>query len=566
MGKRAVFYARVSTEEERQLNALEKQIQENKRVIEAKGWSLVDSYIDEGKSGTTVKHRDEYQRLLEDLEGDKFDIVVIKSQDRLNRNTKDWFIFVDRLVSNDKKLFMYIEDSFYKPDNNLITGIKAILAEEYSRELSKKINNANNNRLERARKGEKVSVYGSSKCYGYKLENGENTIIEEEAEVVRLIYKLYLDGKGGRAIRRELTARGITNHNGNEMNEVTIINIIKNERYTGTLVTNMYHKDFYTKKTVKNPPEEWIKIENAVPPIISKEDYKRAQAILNSHRLEAGTDKRAITLGKNVGSHPLSGKIICGCCGSPYWKKTRADNGRITWICSTYAKMGRKTGRRNATEENVEVDSVRGCDNVPVYNDTFTEVLQALAEDLVINESAVKAEIKERLEGIIASLEKKKGDNTVRKEIEKLEKQKKKLTEAYLEDIITKEDYKLKYDELVQSLDKKKAELPPEDIEADIQEAKDTLDRLDQEVAEWIRQNEKELEADKLNFLLDHTSKVIVQENTILIKLDLLQGLLVATENNSLQYAKENREIFIHTEKRYLVPTNNKLLEVVVVM
>ena len=543
MNIRAVFYARVSTEEERQINALEKQIQENKDVIKAKGWDMVGSYIDEGKSGTTTKHRDAYQLLLDDMELDKFDIVVIKSQDRLQRNTKDWYIFIDKLVMNEKRLFMYIEDSFYKPDNNLITGIKAILAEEYSRELSKKINNANKNRLERARKGEKVSVYGSSKCYGYKLENGINTIIEEEAEVVRLIYKLYLEGKGGRAIRRELTARGITNHNGNEMNENTILNIIKNERYTGTLITNMYHKDFYTKKTRKNPPEEWIRVENAVPPIITKEVFDKAQAILNSHRIEAGTEKRAISVGKNVGSHPLSGKIICGCCGKPYWKKTRADNGRITWICSTYAKMGRKTGRRNATEENVEVDSVRGCDNVPVYSDTFTEVLSALAEDFTINKEAVKAEALGLLNEILRKLESSDNGKELRNDIAKLEKQKKKLTEAYLEEIITKADYKEKYGELEKRISNKKSDLPPDTTEKDIQEVKAVISRIDKEVDEYLDATEAEQEESKLDFLMSHISKAIVKDDAIFIKLDLLQGILLAC-GESFQYAPESRTFF----------------------
>lgn len=74
---RAVFYARVSTQEEQQLKALPKQIQENRDRIREKGWVLVDGYVDEGKSGTVIKRRDEYQRLLEDMELNKFDVVVV---------------------------------------------------------------------------------------------------------------------------------------------------------------------------------------------------------------------------------------------------------------------------------------------------------------------------------------------------------------------------------------------------------------------------------------------------------------------------------------------------------
>ena len=74
------------------------------------------------------------------------------------RNVKDWYIFVDKLVVNGKKLYMYLDGDFYTPDNALITGIKAILAEEYSRDLSKKLNNANKRRIERAKQGIKVWV------------------------------------------------------------------------------------------------------------------------------------------------------------------------------------------------------------------------------------------------------------------------------------------------------------------------------------------------------------------------------------------------------------------------
>ena len=142
---RAVIYARCSTEEESQIDALKNQVAEARECVRNQGWFLVDEYV-ESKSGTSTKGRSEYNRLFEDLQKDKFDIIVIKSQDRLMRNTKDWYVFVDRLTITRKKLYMYIERKFYTTDDALITGIKAILAEEYSRELSKKINNAHRNR------------------------------------------------------------------------------------------------------------------------------------------------------------------------------------------------------------------------------------------------------------------------------------------------------------------------------------------------------------------------------------------------------------------------------------
>ena len=127
---RAVIYCRCSTEEESQADALRKQVAESENCVREQGWVLSDRYV-ELKSGTTTRGRDEYNRLFEDLLSDKFDIIVIKSQDRLMRNVKDWYLFLDRMLSHEKRLFMYIEQKFYTTDDALITGIKAILAEEY---------------------------------------------------------------------------------------------------------------------------------------------------------------------------------------------------------------------------------------------------------------------------------------------------------------------------------------------------------------------------------------------------------------------------------------------------
>ena len=145
MSFRAVIYARCSTEEESQKNALQNQVAEAEECVRQMGWQLTDVYV-ESRSGTTTKGRSEYKRLFEDLLKNVFDVIVIKSQDRLMRNTKDWYLFVDRLVTEQKKLYFYIEQKYYSHDDNLLTGIKAILAEEYSRELSKKINLAHQNR------------------------------------------------------------------------------------------------------------------------------------------------------------------------------------------------------------------------------------------------------------------------------------------------------------------------------------------------------------------------------------------------------------------------------------
>ena len=111
--KRAVIYCRTSTTEESQLNALENQVQEASACVKTQGWQLVDSYVESG-SGTTTHGRDQYKRLYEDLLLDRFDIIVIKSQDRLMRNVKDWYLFLDCLIRCGKQLYLYLEQKFFE--------------------------------------------------------------------------------------------------------------------------------------------------------------------------------------------------------------------------------------------------------------------------------------------------------------------------------------------------------------------------------------------------------------------------------------------------------------------
>ena len=169
---RAVIYCRCSTEEESQKDALVKQVEEAQSCVKSMGWMLVDSYI-ESRSGTTRKGRSEYNRLYDDMSIDKFDIIVIKSQDRLMRNVRDWYIFFDKLVTRGLKLYFCIEGKFYTTDDALITGIKAILAEEYSRELSKKINNAHRNR-----QSKNGTVVLNNNAYGFRKLKDKSVVLD----------------------------------------------------------------------------------------------------------------------------------------------------------------------------------------------------------------------------------------------------------------------------------------------------------------------------------------------------------------------------------------------------
>lgn len=371
---RAVIYCRCSTEEESQKDALAKQIQEAEECVRKNNWLLTDSYI-ESRSGTTTKGRTEYNRLLGDLELNKFDIIVIKSQDRLMRNTKDWYFFVDRLVTNSKKLYIYIENKFYTTDDALITGIKAILAEEYSRELSKKINNAHRNRQKSG-----SAVILNSNVYGFqKLPDKTIALVEEEAEVKRKMYELCASGYGTRTIETILKNEGIKKRNGKPFIANDILRIIKNPLNKGCVIMGKLHYDFDSKKTMRMPEDQQYVYENLVPHTVSDALWESANEEIAKRRRSLKTKKTSF--GRNTGKYELSGKIYCGLCGSPYYRKTRRryrdDKIIYEWKCRTYLETGRNVGQKDRPQlRKVQLETVEGCDNVHLDEEQLYKLLE----------------------------------------------------------------------------------------------------------------------------------------------------------------------------------------------
>lgn len=517
---RAVFYARVSTEEEKQLNALEKQIQENIDVIKGKGWDLVDQYIDEGKSGTTTKRRDEYRRLLDDLDTDKFDVIVVKSQDRLNRNTRDWYIFADKLIKSGKRLYLYMDNKFYIPaEDALITGIKAILAEEYSRDLSKKLNNANQRRIEKAKNGEPVSAMGNGQTYGYRIVDGKWVIDREQAETVRKMYELYIELHSLRNVRNALNELGYRNQKGRLFTTEVIGRVLKNAMHKGWVILNRWHRDFDTKEIIEKPEEEWVIVKDDHEPIVSEEIWDAVNNEMLSHR-NIGHERAR---GKRRGTDILSGKIFCKHCGKVLWK--HESNGYINWYCS--GKMGR--GELACTEP------------ATITTVTIRKYLVNLADEY-LDHSAIeysKTLLKRRsiqwLEDLKARLSTPNNNAKLQGEVERLEKRKSNLIDLYTDGLISKEEFKSKSNEIEAKIAQQRALIIPVEENDDIKEIEDTIANIDREI-DLLFANEAELEENKVKFLSEHVEKIIVSQNKdVLIILDRLAGAFLFSQKGKLR-------------------------------
>lgn len=278
--QRVAIYNRCSTEEEAQKNALEVQAAESLELVEAKkdeGWVIVAQYV-ELESGTSTRRRKEYLKMVEDIRQNKYDIIVVKSIDRLARNAKDWYLFLDCLIKHNTRLYLYLERKFYQSEDALVTGIKAILAEEFSKELSAKIKNAHRRRQEK-----QTGLNITREMFGWnRLGKDEFEINEQEAAYFSMACQLVEAGCGFRRISNALYAAGARSKTGGRISEVQWRNMLRSPRAYGTVVLHKKEYDFVRKEKKEVPEEEWIFIENALPALISWEYYEKIQKILNS--------------------------------------------------------------------------------------------------------------------------------------------------------------------------------------------------------------------------------------------------------------------------------------------
>lgn len=453
---RAAIYCRCSTEEESQVDALKKQVIESETCVQEQGWFLVDRYV-ESKSGTTTKGRTEYNRLFDELVLDKFDVIVIKSQDRLMRNVKDWYLFLDRMLTNSKRLFMYIDRKFYSADDALITGIKAILAEEYSRELSKKINNAHRNRQ---KGGGKVML--TSRVFGFeKRTDGSVTVVETEAEIIKKIYEYCAAGYGSRTISNILLNQGCKKRTGAAFSAGFIGKMIRNPLYKGVLVMNRLHYDFETKQTIKTPESEWIYGENVVPAIVNEELWGSANNAMTG-RAESFSRNGIYKKGSNPGKFDLSGKIICGSCGKPYyrtWRRGYADREEIVieWKCCTYLEKGRNQQNRMNKIRKVPKQFNEGCDSIHLDEKIMFSLLEQVSDQYYNFQNQDKESI---INHAVKILHKALAEKTSHNEMSKLEDiekktigQKELLLTKLLDGVISDDDYRKKNNSLEEALE-----------------------------------------------------------------------------------------------------------------
>lgn len=337
--RRVAAYARVSTDSDEQFTSFEAQVDYYTKLINAReDWEFVEVYTDEGISGTSTKHRAGFNRMVSDALEGKIDLIVTKSISRFARNTIDTLTTVRRL--KEKGVEVYFEkENIYTLDSKgeLLITIMSSIAQEESRSISENVTWGQRKRFSDG----KVSL-PYKKFLGYeKGEDGYPKVVEEEAKVVRMIYRLFLEGETPSGICHILMAQGIPSPGGGDKwHKSTIDSILTNEKYKGdALLQKKFTIDFLSKKQKINEGEvPQYYVEGSHEAIVSPQVFDLVQFEIQ-RRKELPTKYSAV--------NPFSSRIICGECGGLYgskvWHATDKYK-RTVWICNRRYRKGTIAG------------------------------------------------------------------------------------------------------------------------------------------------------------------------------------------------------------------------------
>lgn len=411
-------YCRVSTDKADQLNSLEAQKEFFSEYTERTGDTLVRLYADEGISGTKIKNRKEFLRMMSDAERGLFDMVVVKDISRFARNTVD-------LLQNVRKLkALGIETQFLTANmtsmgnSEFVLTIFGALAQEESANTSKRVKFGKKMNAEKGRVPN--IVYGYDKTIG---DYFNLTINEEEAKVIRQIYKWYTEeGFGGAAIANKLNEKGIKTKRNCKWSQNATCRILSNELYTGKIINGKQEvSDFLTGQRKEKDETEWMVVERPELRIIDDETFEKAQEILRSRH-----DAFNMTRERQSNKHLFSTLIKCKECGWSFRRSVRKyKNTYIRWVCSGHNGKGADSCPNAVTIDEEEL--------IEVLQEYFAEVLKQKKKviNYVVNEFQRVYKAKDE------NVEYEKELNT---QLTKLQKTRRKYMDMYTDDLISREE------------------------------------------------------------------------------------------------------------------------------
>lgn len=344
---RVAAYCRVSTDEDEQINSYKAQIEYyTEKISKNPEWQMAGIFADEGISGTQAKKRPEFLKMIKLCRQGKIDLILTKSFSRFARNTLDSIDYIRELralgigvVSEKENMNTLNEDS------EMLITILSCFAQAESESISKNVSWG----IHQSFKNGNVPMQ-YSRLLGYrKGKNDAPEIVPDEAEVVKEIYRCYLDGMSMNLIADRLNEKGLTTKKNNSPYRKAVIQrILTNEKYMGdAILQKTYVTDCITKKTRKNNGElPMYIVKNHHDPIISRDDFNRVQEELARRSAKRNIAEKLTKTeqGKYSAKYALSELLLCGECGAHYRRVTWTAKGfkEIKWRCISRIQYGKK--------------------------------------------------------------------------------------------------------------------------------------------------------------------------------------------------------------------------------
>ena len=365
MPLRVTFYARVSTDQDEQINSLENQVQYYTELIQSRpNWRFVPGYVDEGISGGSTKKRDNFNRMIRDAKAGVFDFIITKEISRFSRSTLDSIRYTQELLDYNVGVFFQNDNiNTLDTDSEFRLVIMAGVAQDEIRKLSERLKFGFRQAIKNGH------VLGTDKLYGYDKKDCVLTVNEEEAEIIRIIFDLYGNQRlGTRTISKRLMELGYTSREGNTFNTLTIRHILENPKYKGWYCGNKSQSvDYRTKRNVLLDESEWVTYPDpSIPAIVSEELWNRANALYKRRREEMKSHSSGLSFHNR---YPYSAKIYCEEHGTTFHRQviqTKKGQQEV-WQCKVYRSHGRAA---------CPAPQIRSSDLDVILSDIFKELVR----------------------------------------------------------------------------------------------------------------------------------------------------------------------------------------------
>ena len=411
-------YCRVSTDKSDQLNSLETQKEFFLEYTKRTGDNLIKLYADEGISGTKIKNRKEFQRMLADAEKGLFNMVVVKDISRFARNTVDLLQSVRRLKSLGIETQFLTANMTSMGNSEFVLTIFGALAQEESANTSKRIKFGKKMNAEKGRVPN--IVFGYDKTIGdyFNLSINEN-----EAKAIRQIFQWYTEeGYGGSKIANMLNERGIKTKRGNNWSQNSVCRILTNEIYAGKIINGKEEiTDFLTGQRKEKDESEWLVTLRPELRIIEDEVFDKAQDILKGRH-----DSFKITHERQSNKYLFSTLIKCKECGWSFRRTVRQyKNTYVRWVCSGHNGKGADSCPNAVTVDEEEL--------IQALQEYFQEILGK-------KKKVINYVIKEFQRVYKAKDENIEYEKQLNAELNRLRKSREKYMDMYTDDLISREE------------------------------------------------------------------------------------------------------------------------------